>query len=825
MITIIAEKFDNAGLIISALAGININGKTIYADDYDKYKGEISKQIKGRGFVEIEYEGQGYYVTWAQGHLLTLKQAKDYNDDYKSWTNIPLPFIPSEYEIMVIEGYDYKTSKPTGKPSAFASRQLSIIDDLLSKSSSVINALDDDREGDLIYKTIVDHLGYSHMPFEKILLGEMTTKGIKRAISTLRPQRDYELLGLAGYGRMIADWVIGINMSTLATLHYAEGVMVPLGRVQTPVLKMIVDRENEINNFVSEPFWNIEAEFLTGDTETFKAKHTNGRYIKKEDALGVIEELKGNNGVVSGYDTKPSKRQVPYLFNLAELQKYASSKFKMTASETLEIAQELYMSGLLTYPRTDSRFLTDDMMGVIDDVLDNLSGFGDFKEYVLPKEKRHYDKKRHFDSSKVSSHYAIIPTVKKATGLSGNKKNIYDAVSKSVIKMVYEAATVDSTKVSVLVGEHEFKASGSVMRDPQWMVIEDMPKNKTLPILELDQMLTGLYEMKEGSTEPPKRYTDGTLIVAMEDVGKTMEDKELKEAFELIEDGGLGRPATRAGIIENVVKRFCTSVKGVITPNDTSMKLIAGIPLEELKSPEMTAEWELKLDEIAKDELDIDTFISGIEKLTQEWTEIMMKNKPSTPILSKVSKNQTDMVCPSCGSSINKVKGGYICTGFDSDNPKACKFIILNKLWGGVATISDAQCKKLIKDSRSGLIKNIKKKSGDGTYDAYLIVKENGLVGLDFGTGFTVTCPKCGGVAKDGGFAINCENNRYQDDTSTCDFAVMRTIAKKRLTDNQIKKLVETGTTGKLSGFKSKLGKDFETTLILDKDSKVKFKF
>lgn len=821
MITIYAEKFDVGAKIAAALGGFDHKGTLVTMDNIEKLTTTLKNEVKPKGFIKITYEGQEYAVTWGQGHMYTLKSAKDYNEEYEKWSKLPMPFFPEQYEIKLNEGFDRTTGKPTGSPHPWTSKQMGIVSDLIQNSDSIINATDYDREGEVIFAYVYEMAGHGK-PYKRVLLDSQTEDGFRNAFNNLIDSSKTIPVEEAGRCRSIADWVVGINLTVMMSLKYGRtnvmtqgSSVISVGRVQTPVLNILVERENEILNFKPEDFWNIQATFKTPSGEDYVGRYTESQIKDRVKVDGILSELSEKQGTVTSYEKTDYKSEVPYLYNLTTLSMTANEKYGMTAQETLNAAQELYTAGVLTYPRTVSQHLTSDMTSTVDEVIDMLATYSDeYAGYISPVANRNYTK-RHFDTSKVESHYAIIPTKAKPGILTGHSKNIYDLVAKSLIRVIYGPAVGEKTKIVTSVGEHQFNTSGTIVTDKQWLVVSGTtPSANELPVIKQGDMCPGDYIDKPGKTTAPKRYTDKTLLGAMYSAGKQLEESALKEIMIESGDGGIGTEATRASIIETVISRKYAERSGKnIIPTEKGMVLIDILPLKEIKSAELTANWELRLKEIEKGTETIDNFIKDIQTQTNEWVNTIKNQK--VELAQSSDATETNVVCPCCSSPVVELNWGWACSTYNREDPTACKFALLKTMSG--VSISKADLTSLATTKRSKLIKNFKKKDSNDKYSCYLIVNDDGSIGRSFGTG--VTCPKC----KErelyyGKMGISCPG--YQEG---CSFTVWHKTFGKMLSETDKMLLITKGTTGLIKGFEKKAGGTYDAILALNEEFVVGF--
>lgn len=723
---IYAEKFDVGLKIAIALnGGLDTSAGPVTLANVEKKKDKL-RDLKTDGRININADGTPIVVTWGQGHMGELWQAKDYDPEYANWTKLPLPFLPEEHKVKVREGVDYKTRKKTGEPDPFAERQLKIIERCFRKADDIIIATDDDREGDLIAYYVFKLLDMN-VPYERMLLDSMTEGGIKEAYRNRVDGSERRGIVAAGRCRAIADLDVGANLTVAATLTYANNLglkLVSVGRIQTAVLSFIVEREKAIRDFVSVPFWTISGQFTLPNGSKYTG--VTERFDKKEDCQNAVASFAGQKGQITKLKTTPTTSKVPILFNLADLQINANRYLGISAAKTLELAQSLYDKGFISYPRTASRHLTDDMKPKVDTYLDNLSRNPTYAKWIPARGDRKYTK-RHFDTSKVESHYAIcitesIPDLGKLNDLEAK---IYDMIAKSIIRIAHEDALIDKTSVETTVNGVVFKTSGQKVKKPGWMVVSDAArKDVLLPEMSLNDLVDGVYEMKEGATEPPKRYTEATLLTAMQTCSKEIDDTKLKAILKDKNDGGIGRPSTQANIIQTVVTRYCRLEKKSIVPTESAMALMDALPVADLKSPEITASWEAKLDAVEKRTMSPSVFLDEIADSVEKWTEQILSSKAATVASAQMG---TGMVCPKCGKNlVFTKKGGLTCKGFFDST---CDFGVYGVICGKKLTKN--QLIDLITKGKTSEIKNFKSKAGT-PFNARLVLKDDYTVGFEF---------------------------------------------------------------------------------------------
>lgn len=819
MIAIYAEKFDVGVKISASLGGFDFEGTRVTMANVENLKERLEKTVKRQGFINVSFEGQDYTVTWGQGHMCGLKQAYDYNPEYKSWGAMPMPFIPPTYEIKIREGIDRETRRPTGQPDPWVSRQLDIVRDIFDQSEYIINATDDDREGETIFAYVYEILGCAKT-YRRMIIDSQTESGLRKALLNTKPSADVKNIEAAGRGRGIADWVVGANLSAIMSLKYGGGNVLSIGRVQTPVLKLIVDREKAILSFVSHPFWYLEGTFTTGEGKTYTGKHEEAQIEKKEDAEAILQKIQGKPGVITSYKKEPIKKEVPFLYSFTTLAKAATKKYGFTSAETKDIAQNLYQAGYITYPRTVSQHLTDDMQNDVDEALDMLAQYSEeYKSYIdlVPKGSRNYTK-RHFNSKLVKSHFAIIPTNVAPSNLTANQAKIYDLVARSLIKIIFKPASGERTKIVTTVEEENFKTSGTIITDEQWLVVDkEMGGEDLLPVLHEGDSVSGEYDIKEGKTQPPKRYDDDTIMTAMCTAGKDIDDEELKQILADTGDGGIGTSATRDAIIETLMMRKYTERKGngkikSIFPTELGMKLIDILPVDEIKSAKATAEWENRLRKIESGEDTLEDFVAGMEDITKKWVQEVQEAEGAE--LVKSDKG-TNYVCPRCGKPINKYSWGYACSGYKKDDPEACRFAIGYDISG--VTITDKDVDDLFtKKKTDRFIRGFSKKDSPDKYDAFLTIEEGGKLGRTWDVG--INCPLCGKPITVGKKGWGCSGWK-----EGCKVTVWNEICGKKISDTDKRALLTKRQTKVIKGFIKKDGTSFDTMLVLGDDGKVSF--
>lgn len=725
MITIIAEKPDVGNKIAAALDSITLaSGKKVTFEQLKANEKAVKSQQAKDGFLKINFDGQECYVTWGFGHLCQLKQAKDYNAAYANWRSMPLPFAPDDYELIVNSIPNDKTGY-----NAKIKKQFSLVKSLINKSDYIVNATDFDREGEVIFAYIYE-LAKCKKPVKRACFASQTKDGICDAFNALKDRSEMANVEAAGRMRGIADWVVGANLTVAMTLkNNSKGEILSIGRVQTPTLKMIVDRELAIKNFKPQKFWTIEAEFTTAAGEKYPGTHAIKRFDKKSDADAILAKITGSDGIVTDITEKRVQKDVPQLYSLSALQMDANSKFGMTLKETLDAAQALYDGGYTTYPRTDSRYLTEDMEPVVNKVLNALTAVPEYAALINGRARK-FEKKKYFDDKKVESHFAIIPTGNIPNGLTSQQEKIYDLISRSVICMLYGNAILNKTTVTTIVNGESFTSNGSSVVDPGFMKVVGGDKETLLPTLHKGDVVSGDYSEKERESEPPKRYTDKTLLAAMISAGKDLADEELKKILSDPSVAGIGTPATRDAIIETLIKRgYVVRDKKSLAATDKGISLIDCLPVEAIKSPEMTARWEKRLHEIERGKDSPSSFRKDIEASVQTWCDEISSLKksviPSVPATGNAAgKKSFNAECPICGKPMQAYKWGYGCSGYKD----GCRFSI-----GSICgkTLTQKQVEKLLNAGDTGLIKGFKSKTGKA-FEAHLILDDTNSVKFKF---------------------------------------------------------------------------------------------
>ncbi len=593
---------------------------------------DIAKVLGANTSHEGYLEGNGYQVTWTYGHLCTLKEPNDYQEMWQHWNLGSLPMIPQRFGIKLIDSEHVK-------------KQFAVIEKLYSQADEIINCGDAGQEGELIQRWVMQKAGVK-CPVKRLWISSLTEEAIKEGFENLKDQKDYEPLYMAGLSRAIGDWLLGMNATRLYTIKYKERTAndrqpLSIGRVQTPTLAMIVNRQKEIENFKPTPYWVLST--LYRDT-LFTS--TKGKYNSKEEGEKAFEEIKDKPFEVTSVSKKNGTEKPPQLFDLTTLQVECNKKFGYSAEQTLNLIQGLYEKKVTTYPRVDTQYLTDDIYSKCPQTLNGVfkykvNGVAPYAELIRSIGGKPLRKdKKVFDNSKVTDHHAIIPTGVTPVGLTDMEQKVYDLICRRFIAVFYPDCKFSTTTVEGKAGEVDFKVTGKEILEPGFRVcfvkekkseeeLDDTKENKddekTLPTFVKGE--SGPHEptFTEKETTPPPYYTEATLLRAMETAGKFVDNEELRAAMK---ENGIGRPSSRANIIETLFKRhYIKRQKKRIVATPTGIALVDIIHEELLKSPELTGIWEKKLRDIEAQKYDAGTFIQELkDQITQIVNQVLADN-------------------------------------------------------------------------------------------------------------------------------------------------------------------------------------------------------
>ncbi len=638
---------------------------------------DIARLIGASDRHEGYFEGNGYQVTWTFGHLCCLKEPNDYNDNWKHWSLAALPMIPQRFGIKLIEDDGIK-------------KQFKVIETLIAGAEEVINCGDAGQEGELIQRWVYQK-ARCDKPVKRLWISSLTDESIREGFQQLKDASDFDNLYFAGLSRAIGDWILGMNATRLYTLKYRGSYsrnVLSIGRVQTPTLALIVSRQREIENFVPEDYWEIKTKYR--DT-IFNS--TKGKFKTEASASEIVESIKDFPLTVTSVSKKKGKEAPPRLFDLTSLQVECNKKFSYSADETLRLIQSLYEKKVTTYPRVDTTYLSDDIYPKIPGILQAMKPYSTLTQPLLAAAKLPKSKKV-FDNSKVTDHHAIIPTnVDPASVfLTREEKFVYDLVAKRFIAAFYPDCEFSTTTVMARVNEYDFKATGKEIIKDGWRAIfakdkvaddeKDKEENAIMPTFVEGESGPHEPSLLKKTTQPPKYYTEGTLLRAMETAGKLVDDDELRDAMK---ENGIGRPSTRAAIIETLHKRhYIAKQRKSLVATPAGIQLIDTIKEELLKSAKLTGLWENKLRKIERGEFSAQQFINELKELVNEVVLNVLRDNSSTMIQVQADepakkqkstsekkprkprlKSIEEIACPKCGKGhIIKGRTAYGCNEF-----------------------------------------------------------------------------------------------------------------------------------------------------------------
>jgi len=578
----------------------------------------LGAKTKKDGYIE----GNGYRVSWTFGHLCTLKEPHDYTADWKSWRITSLPMIPPRFGIKLLQNEAYE-------------KQFRILEKLISEAEAVINCGDAGQEGELIQRWVMQKAKCS-CPVYRLWISSLTEEAIREGFRNLKEASEFNRLYEAGLSRAIGDWLLGMNATRLYTLRYGQNKqLLSIGRVQTPTLALIVNRQKEIEQFKPEPYWELKTVYREATFSSVK-----GKFTKREDGEALLQIITGKDFTVTDITYKKGKESPPRLFDLTSLQVECNKRFSFSADDTLKLIQGLYEKKAVTYPRVDTTFLSDDIYPKVPQILKGLTVYEALTAPLLttklPKSKKV------FDNTKVTDHHAIIPTGKAVNNLSDREIKLYDLIARRFIAAFYPDCEIATTTVLGEVEKVGFKATGKQILSAGWRAVtgKDTPDNaekddskeetSVLPAFTVGEHGPHTPDFAEKMTTPPKPYTEATLLRAMETAGKTVENEELRDAMK---ENGIGRPSTRAAIIETLFKRnYVRKEKKNLIATQTGVELIGVIRDELLKSAELTGLWEKKLRQIERGEYEAGAFINELKEMAQKIVENVRSDKSNRQI-------------------------------------------------------------------------------------------------------------------------------------------------------------------------------------------------
>ncbi len=859
-----------------------ITEKPSVAQDYAKVF-----QVSGKhnGYIE----NNTYVITWCVGHLVEMVYPEEYDIRYKKWMLQDLPFLPEKYKYGVIKN---------------VRQQYDIVHALLQREDidTVYWAGDSGKEGQTIEENIRNFGGVRKgMQELRVWIDSQTEDEIRRGVAQAKPMSAYENLGRSGIMRSIEDYAMGINFSRVMSVKYGKLLndaaatkgytAIAVGRVMTCVLGMVVNREREIRNFKETSFYRVVGAFTEADIEAEwkavkgsayfespKLYKENG-FKEKEDAQALITSLEGKDAVVKTLEKGISRKKAPLLFNLAELQAECAKRFKISPDQALQVAQDLYEKKLTTYPRTDARVLTTAVAKEIDKNLNGLKGYTPtqrFTDHILTKKSfANIAKTQYTDDSKVTDHYAIIPTgqLTELGTLTPLQSKVFDLITRRFLSIFYPPAEYQTLKLVVGIEKESLFASAKALKvlgylEVMGRTLEDAdedentgdgqnkdntasqtktgesPEKKNNPkkLLALadtlkqgDLLAVNGFEIRDSKTTPPKRYTSGSMILAMENAGQLIEDEELRAQ---IKGSGIGTSATRAEIIKKLIRIGYLNLNQktqVITPQNFGEMVyeVVAMTVPALLNPKMTASWEKGLDGITNGTVDVNDYRAKLEDFIRRET-IQIRDKDLTrqlavqisPFTGKDARGlgarkKIGAQCPACGGDIVTTPFGYGCANYDPQDPSSCRFAI-----GKVADkeLSPEQVKELLDNGITQTIRGFKGKSGK-KFDACLMLAKDadGKHSVTFNFDNVeakkirdVVCPLCGGEIVQTPFGYGCANYDKLDESS-CRFSIGK-MAGKDISEAQVKELLTNGKTATIRGFRSKAGKKFDARITFSRD-------
>jgi len=741
----------------------------------------LGANVKRDGY----YEGNGYAVTYTFGHLCTLMEPNDYKPYWKSWDLNNLPMLPEKFKTKVVSNSGIQ-------------KQFNIVKSLFDKAEVVINCGDAGQEGELIQRWVLDQANYKGK-VQRLWISSLTTEAIKEGFESLKDSEAYDNLYYAGFSRAIGDWLLGMNATRLYTVkHGGYKQVLSVGRVQTPTLAMVVNRFKEIENFTPQPYWELQTMYR----ETLFA-YEEGRFLKMEDGEILAYKVKESDFEIVSTTKKKGKEYAPKLFDLTGLQVYCNTKFGFSADETLKIVQKLYEQKVVTYPRVDTTFLPNDVYPKVHGILEKLTNYAQLTQPLLGKKIKKSAKV--FNDKKVTDHHAIIPTGIQIN-LQYNQQQVYDIIVKRFIAVFYPDCDVSNTTVIGRAADVNFKTTGKEILKDGWKVVFKFGKETssnttdkdTLPTFEKGEKGPHEPSFLEKQTKPPNQFTEASLLRAMETAGKQVDDDELRD---LMKENGIGRPSTRANIIETLFKRqYIKRNKKQILPTVTGIALIDTIQNELLKSAELTGLWEKQLKDIEKGEYSASLFIKNMKKMVDELVyEVRSETKRANISQATVVKQRevkakqttksgiTSEACPKCkNGNLLKGKSAYGCSQFKS----GCDFVLPFKVFG--KKISEKQFTRLLQKGSTVNLKGFSSEDGiteglirfDDDFKLVLEPKKQAVKISEVKQNDTLKCPKCNkGTIIKGKTAYGCSNYK-----SGCDFKMTFDTIRAKAKDKQLTK-------------------------------------
>ena len=810
-------------------------GKTLIIAEKPSVASDIARALGGFKKNEDYYESDQYVLSSAVGHLLELVVPAGVEPARGKWSFAHLPVIPPHFDLQPLE----KTQS-----------RLNVLKKLIKRKDVevLVNACDAGREGELIFRNIV-RFSKGSQPIKRLWLQSMTPAAIREGFTQLRDDNEMQPLADAAVSRSEADWLVGINGTRAMTAFNSKSggfFKTTVGRVQTPTLAIVVEREQKIRRFVPREYWEVIATFLAGAgeytgkwfDERFSRAEKDGdpdlkaeRLWERERAEAIRAKCLGKPGIVTE-ESKPTTQVAPLLYDLTTLQREANNRFGFSASGTLKLAQTLYeRHKVLTYPRTDSRALPEDYQGTVRNTLNMLAGttYGQFADAIL-KNDWVKPNKRIFNNAKVSDHFAIIPTTEAPKGLSEPEQKLYDMVTRRFLAIFYPPAEFLETTRITRVESEPFKTTGKVLVNPGWLTVygreaQGEDTATLVPVQPNEQVQTKEIEVKQSQTKPPPRFTEATLLGAMESAGKLVEDEELREAMS---EKGLGTPATRAAIIEGLLAEQYLLRQGkdlqATAKAFSLMELLNGLGIPELTKPELTGDWEFQLRQVQRRQKSRVEFMTGIADMTRHIVERAKKFELDT-IPGDFGVLATP--CPKCGGEVHERYKAFQCV--------KCDFSIWKILSGRL--FEGKEIEQLIRERQIGPLQGFRSRQGK-PFAAVLKLNEANEAKFDFGpdqrngegavaVDFTGQepvgpCPKCQNRVFESTMSFICEKSVGPN--RSCDFRVGKIILQQPIERPQVQKLLAGSKTDLLDKFISKKGRPFKAYLVL-KEGAVGFEF
>ncbi len=819
-----------------ASSTIATSDKTLIIAEKPSVAADIARALGGFTRTGDFFESDDFVLSSAVGHLVEIAAPEKYEVKRGKWSFAHLPVIPPHFDL---------------SPIAKSEDRLRLLTRLIKRKdvTALINACDAGREGELIFRLIAQH-SKAKQPVKRLWLQSMTPAAIREAFAQLRSDKQMMPLADAARCRSESDWLVGINGTRAMTAFNSQDggfYLTTVGRVQTPTLTIVVEREEKIKRFISRGYFEVKANFAVSAGQ-YIGKYFDPKFKKNEDdpeqradrlwdlakAQAIVDACQGQPGKVTE-ETKPSSQMSPALFDLTSLQREANGRFGFSAKTTLSLAQSLYeRHKALTYPRTDSRFLPEDYLATVQKTMaemESIPGIGVFAKQALAKGYVKANKKI-FDNAKVSDHFAIIPTMQAPKNLSEAEQKIYDLVAKRFLSVFYPPAEyLVSTRITE-VRSHSFKTEGRVLVNPGWLAIygreQQTDDDQIVPVKSGEQALTKEIELLKLVTKPPARYSEATLLSAMEGAGKLMEEDELREAMV---GKGLGTPATRSTIIEGLINENYMIRDGrELIPTAKAFQLLTllrGLGVQELTKPELTGEWEYKLSLIEQGKLERDTFMNEIAEMTRQIVE-RAKNYGSTTVPGDYATLTAP--CPKCGKVVKENYKRFACTECDfsiSKTPGSRQFEV-------------PEVEQLLREKTLGPLQGFRSKMGR-PFAAILKITAEHKLEFDFGqgqvgedgeqeavdfTGKTAIgpCPKCGNQVFEHGLSYVCEESVANP--KTCDFRSGKIILQQEIENAQMQKLLVEGRTDLLQNFiSSRTRRKFKAFLVKGAEGKIGFEF